>query len=408
MPSETATLPEIPSVASKQGVPDETMKKNDGNSNFPQEETCTDTRAVEEFKDQEILARDSAHRLLIKAFVNDRDVFLVGPPGGVKTQILKDAIAVFKANMVRISCGNIRSARGFIIALLNSLMPILDEDDLEKKKIEREIKAIKDEDEVSDNDLFEKFKKSVDYFIWFCERSRKKRTVLVIERIREMRTWDGPDRQYEMYLREAIKDNKRISYVVLDVTPEAAEKKDGKSDEIIKLFPLNEIATKNWVTAFFREACDYNLDGFEDWFGRFYEAVGGHTGSTLELMQRLRLKCQKSGIITAADVEEAIREYKQAISPIAEMYMHALSPNQIQLVEALAKEKTVSPHSEEYRLKHNLPKGGSLQSALRALTDKGCIQNVDGIFQLSIPIFAEWIRKRVDAMEPGHYQQFEL
>jgi hypothetical protein len=72
-----------------------------------------------------------------------------------------------------------------------------------------------------------------------------------------------------------------------------------------------------------------------------------------------------------------------------------LPSTQVRLLESLALDPTLRPHSKEYMQKHQLSRGGTVQGALLSLEHKGLIYGADRGYAIALPMLGLWLRYRL-------------
>lgn len=78
----------------------------------------------------------------------------------------------------------------------------------------------------------------------------------------------------------------------------------------------------------------------------------------------------------------------------SEILSNMLSPRQKQLIQALAKERTVKAiTSSDFVNRHSLGSASTVQSAVRPLIDNDFVTKDEGGYRISDYFFAEWIRR---------------
>jgi hypothetical protein len=97
--------------------------------------------------------------------------------------------------------------------------------------------------------------------------------------------------------------------------------------------------------------------------------------------------------IEKTHVVKAMEELLKDFAHLFEVNLRMLPVLQGKLLECLAIEPTSQPHSKEYRKKYNLPRGGSLSSALNGLTSKGLIYGAKDGYALTTPFLASWVKR---------------
>ena len=75
--------------------------------------------------------------------------------------------------------------------------------------------------------------------------------------------------------------------------------------------------------------------------------------------------------------------------------MHSLAPKQKQILEAIAKEKTVEGiTSSEFIKRHNLVSASSVQAALKPLLKNDIVINEDGKYRIYDYFFADYLARK--------------
>ena len=247
--------------------------------------------------------------------------------------------------------------------------------------------------------------------------------------------------QWEDFLRKEIERQDRVSYVLIG-TGEPRESTikskisieneqssiEKRTTKTVRLRPLDNNFLEEWVSEFvLQENLTFNPD--DEGLKKFLEAVNGHFGNTRALAQRLILFCKsdslsksdnlskegiiqsepvesdnvsKKGIIQSEQVEKAIKSLLGDMSSVFEALLLSLPDTQLRILECLSLYPTPHPHKLTYISKHSLVKGGTLQGALKGLSEKGLIydaQKDDYDYRLTFPLMALWIRRRLDITE---------
>ena len=71
-----------------------------------------------------------------------------------------------------------------------------------------------------------------------------------------------------------------------------------------------------------------------------------------------------------------------------------MTPVQIRLLGAIAKEPTASPYATDYMSRHNLGSVGGVQGALGKLTGLDYIEkDLKGTYRVVDPVFALWMQR---------------
>ena len=99
-------------------------------------------------------------------------------------------------------------------------------------------------------------------------------------------------------------------------------------------------------------------------------------------------------LITHQDLSRGLMQVYEDEKPVYESYLRAVSPVQIRLLGAIAKEPTVSPYSTEYMARHNLGSIGGVQGALGKLVSLDYIEkDPKDAYRVVDPVFALWLQR---------------
>lgn len=412
-------------------------------------------KAADSFLLKEQIDRSDEKKEIKIAIEDDHDICIVGPPGGLKTSLLKWAVAATGALLVWLSCARVRTGIGFTATALEGLertiekiqkereeniknkkdkdsksktinYPSIEIDDLKLEAIRKEVhdkiidlrKRWEDPEKAPDNESFyDEFTREIDFFVEKCKELTGSKIIVCIERIREMRRWDDSFGQkgYEKYFRETIfnddssSNKRRISYIVLDVSEEAAKdpaskgKTNYKNCDVIMLHPLNPEATKYWISDNEMLGKQFDLSQIDSWFKDFYDATQGNSGEILSVVRRMKDSIEDGAVITREDIRLVLYEMKLELSAMSEALINILSSKQLLVLFALSKERTKTPYSASYCKKWGLSnKGGTLRSAIQSLQNKGLIRrNADGEYGLALGLLSSWLSERTDSF--GHF-----
>ena len=210
-----------------------------------------------------------------------------------------------------------------------------------------------------------------------------------------IRSWDRHG-TLESYLREEIKSQTEVSYVLVTTMGEMGDyiESNNMNLEVVKLMPLADDVVAAWVQHVLRQE-KLTFNPRTNSLNIFLNSVQGHLGDASSVMRRLsRLKVE-DGLINEQEVEQTLEELVSDLSNTFESLLVLLPANQAHLLECLALEPTDKPQSREYRGKHYLPRGGSLQGAIASLQHKGLIYGADLGYKIALPLLSLWIRQRL-------------
>jgi hypothetical protein len=361
---------------------------------------------------------------VINCFQEDEDLLITGVPGSGRYTLVTQAIKKIGARLIEIDCIKATSELNLINLLIKNIYKAFGkryEDTinqklskiLENKEIIKKYSSINDISivqilpETNSNLLWETFKLIVNLPEQIIENP-KDRVVIFLNQISHIRSWDRRKKSlngWEEYLRNQINQNEQVSYLILETVSELEELESDITDgmnyykafpncpvKVIQLKPLHNYSIMNWISNTLNKS-DLNItkDGIDEIVG----LVKGHIGSVESLIKRLKLICKPKTIINKPQVENAINDVLDDLSVVFESLLLMLPASQLQLIECLAIEPTGKPHSKKYRDKYNLDKGGTLQGAIKGLQQKGLIYGAEDNFQLTLPLFATWIKNNL-------------
>ena len=124
---------------------------------------------------------------------------------------------------------------------------------------------------------------------------------------------------------------------------------------------------------------------------RLLELTAGHPYATQELSYFLWEETPFDAAASAASLDAALRAVLRSENSHFQLRWEEASAAQRLLLQALAIEPG-RPMTASYRSRHELPSAATVQTAIRALTQRELIGAHDGELQVVEPFFAEWIR----------------
>jgi len=250
------------------------------------------------------------------------------------------------------------------------------------------------------------------------------RVAIVLHNFTHIRSWDRKG-EWEEYLRREIQIQSRVSYVLIATVPEPWMHK--LSLHMVELAPLENQDLQTWieivmlknglrfVTATHEKSVNQSSTALE----LFIEYVQGNMGDAIALARRIWLDSltQKNDpsqslvgradqdnqkeqegsefLISADLVTKNMLSLIEDLAPTFESLIMLLPPTQVRVLESLAIDPTVSPHSREYVQKHRLSKGGSLQGALDSLEEKGIVYGAKYGYRIALPTLQFWLNLRL-------------
>jgi len=414
----------------------------------------------ESIRQRILIGRQEELDKVIKYLANDEDLWLIGAPGNGRRVVVRAAANEIRAKILEIDCIKATSSGQLLQLICRSLNQVafrkLDIPDL-KEFIQKgaeicaesfsiqtvlsnliQLEREQSNQTVSSNLIQlelapsimnesdpklkqDKQKEAFERLINLLQQlavSFKTRIIILFHSFEHIYSWDRQrisksqtrpdcDEQWEGFLRKEIARQDRVSYVLIGTgIPRKVQEKENPT-KIIPLRPLNNNILKAWVREFVLK-CDERLAFSSDGESLeiFLKAVEGHFGNAKALAQRLILTLQlnnqnqeqKEYDIQAKQVQQAIDSLLRDMSPVFESLLLSLPDSQLQIIECLALDPTSNPHRQEYIDKYSLMKGGTLQGALKGLSEKGLIydaQKDEYDYQLTFPLMALWIRRRL-------------
>jgi len=221
------------------------------------------------------------------------------------------------------------------------------------------------------------------------------RVAIVLHNFTHIRSWDRKG-EWEEYLRREIQLQSRVSYVLIATVPEPWMHK--LSLQVVELSPLNNIELCQWLEPIMKEKY---LQFAPSALSLFTEYTQGNLSDAIALIGRIWLhyltekETNRDFLIQPNYVHENMIALIEDLAPTFESLIMLLPPTQVRVLESLAIDPTVSPHSREYIQKHQLSKGGSLQGALDSLEQKGLVYGAKYGYRIALPSLQFWLKQRL-------------
>jgi hypothetical protein len=223
------------------------------------------------------------------------------------------------------------------------------------------------------------------------------RVAIVLHNFTHIRSWDRKG-LWEEYLRREIQLQSRVSYVLIATVPEPWMHK--LSLQVVELSPLSNAEICEWLEPIL-QAKDLQFDPDTTALSLFTEYIQGNISDAIALIGRIWLNYlieKEVGsvfLIQPYYVHHNMLALIEDLSPTFESLIMLLPPTQVRVLESLAIDPTVSPHSREYIQKHQLSKGGSLQGALDSLEQKGLVYGAKYGYRIALPTLQFWLKQRL-------------
>jgi hypothetical protein len=217
------------------------------------------------------------------------------------------------------------------------------------------------------------------------------RVVLMLRNFPHIRSWDRSG-QWEDYLRQEVKRQSRVSYVLIATVPEIWA--DDSQLQVITLPPLYRSDLQTWILEVMAsQGLQFEADSQA--LELFLNYIQGHLGEAVSLAHRIWLDSRTTGLIQADHVHRNALALVEDLSLTFESMLLLLPPIQARVLECLALDPTDSPHARDYIQKHQLSRGGGLQGALSGLEQKGLIYGPKYGYCVSMPLLAFWLKHRI-------------
>ncbi|MBD2150516.1 ATP-binding protein [Pseudanabaena sp. FACHB-1277] len=227
------------------------------------------------------------------------------------------------------------------------------------------------------------------------------RVAIVLHNFTHIRSWDRKG-EWEEYLRREIQIQSRVSYVLMATVPEPWMHK--LSIHVVELPPLTNQELCEWLEpVMLNRGLRFAQAEKDDALKLFAEYTQGNMGDAIALMRRIWLdylshaikskEPQESQFLIQSDhVHRNMVTLVEDLAPTFKSLIMLLPPTQVRVLESLAIDPTVSPHSREYIQKHRLSKGGSLQGALDSLEQKGLVYGAKYGYRIALPTLQFWLK----------------
>jgi hypothetical protein len=238
------------------------------------------------------------------------------------------------------------------------------------------------------------------------------RVAIVLHNFTHIRSWDRKG-EWEEYLRREIQLQSRVSYALIATVPEPWMHK--LSIHVVELPPLSNLELCEWLEPTMQVKglkfdphnsepsvnylCDRSINALQ----LFTEYIQGNLSDAIALTRRIwldsltqeRSASQSEFLVQPHHVHRNMLALIEDLAPTFESLIMLLPPSQVRVLESLAIDPTVSPHSREYIQKHQLSKGGSLQGALDSLEQKGLVYGAKYGYRIALPTLQFWLKQRL-------------
>ena len=223
------------------------------------------------------------------------------------------------------------------------------------------------------------------------------RVAIVLHNFTHIRSWDRKG-EWEEYLRREIQLQSRVSYVLIATVSEPWMYK--LSIHVVELPPLNNVELCEWLEPMMQTK-GLKFAPLTPSLQLFTEYIQGNLSDAIALIRRIwlshltQLNPSSEFLIQPSHVHENMLALIEDLAPTFESLIMLLPPTQVRVLESLAIDPTVSPHSREYIQKHQLSRGGSLQGALDSLEQKGLVYGAKYGYRIALPTLQFWLKQRL-------------
>ncbi|WP_055077069.1 hypothetical protein [Pseudanabaena sp. 'Roaring Creek'] len=223
------------------------------------------------------------------------------------------------------------------------------------------------------------------------------RVAIVLHNFPHIRSWDRKG-EWEEYLRREIQLQSRVSYILIATVPEPWMHK--LSLHVVELPSLSNAELCEWLEPTMG-AKGLRFDPSTTALQLFTEYIQGNLSDAIALIRRIDISCidpdhpPKEFLIQPHHVHQNMLHLIEDLAPTFESLIMLLPPTQVRVLESLAIDPTVSPHSREYIQRHQLSKGGSLQGALDSLEQKGLVYGAKYGYRIALPTLQFWLKQRL-------------
>ena len=363
----------------------------------------------------EPILRQQELQQLKQIFVADGDVMIAGVSGSGRRSLVRHAAHQVNARVVEIDCLRATTSSSFLRLLAEALLEVF------SSATEREAIA-----KWTQQYQFKLEPNAANWTRISWQVSSKQewkilqvllslpqimaewldcRVVFAFQNFPHIHSWDRLG-EWEAYLRQEIKQQSRVSYVIIATVPEPWVYESKL--QLIVLVPIARQEMKSWVVnTMAAKKLKLAVDALE----LFADYVRGHLGDAVTLARRICLEYQ----LETLEIARGDRSYRfqqpnqiqlhhvhsstlalvEDFSQTFESLLLLLPAIQARVLESLAIDPTDRPHAREYIRKHQLSKGGGLQGALAGLEQKGLIYGAKYGYCVAKPLLAFWLKHRL-------------
>jgi len=359
------------------------------------------------------MGRQAELQQIREILLADQDLMLTGVTGSGRRSLIRHAAQQVGARVLELDCLRATTSSRFLTLLAEGILQIFDVPD-ERMLLEQWADAhpLRLEQSTSPQARF----------VWQVPRNDEWqilqallslpqamaeqlncRVVFVFQNFPHIRSWDRASR-WELYVRQEIQRQNRVSYVILATTPE--DWVEDSPMQLVSLLPLQREEMEAWVVeAMAAAGLKFEADALE----LFLDYTQGHGGDAIALARRIWSDHHSfypdedvpfsspasPTLIQLHHVHCSTLRLVEDLSVTFEALLLLLPPIQARVLESLAIDPTDSPHARPYLEKHQFSRGGGFQGALTGLEQKGLIYGAKAGYRVAMPLLAFWLKHRI-------------
>jgi hypothetical protein len=368
------------------------------------------------FLPEKLVGRQPELEQISKILLADDDLLIAGVAGSGRRTLVKWAAQKVGARVITLDCLRATDGDRFLKLLAESLLHTFDSaEDLLKLQ-----QLLADQPVTFEPVTLEMVDKSKPRIVWKLSSAGiwslfqnmlslpqqmaewlDCRVAIVLHNFTHIRSWDRKG-EWEEYLRREIQLQSRVSYALIATVPEPWMHK--LSIHVVELPPLSNQELWEWLEpTMAAKGLKFDLATTN----LFIEYIQGNMSDAIALTRRLWLDALTQSasrydslsptefLIQPHHLHQNMLALIEDLAPTFESLVMLLPPSQVRVLESLAIDPTVSPHSREYIQKHRLSKGGSLQGALDSLEQKGLVYGAKYGYRIALPTLQFWLKQRL-------------
>lgn len=359
------------------------------------------------FLPKKLVGRQAELEQISQILLEDGDLLIAGVAGSGRRTLVKWAAQKAGARVITLDCLRATDGDRFLKLLAESLLHTFDRPE-ELSKLQSLLKEEPITFELTEQSKPRMSWKLSSTGIWNLFKNLLSlpqqmaewldcRVAIVLHNFTHIRSWDRKG-EWEEYLRREIQLQSRVSYILIATVPEPWMHK--LSLNVVELPPLSNDELCQWLEPTMQEK-GLKFDPQTHVLKLFTEYMQGNMSDAIALTRRIwldyltQINSQSEFLIQPHHVHENMLALIEDLAPTFESLIMLLPPTQVRVLESLAIDPTVSPHSREYIQKHQLSKGGSLQGALDSLEQKGLVYGAKYGYRIALPTLQFWLKQRL-------------